>query len=76
MVIHQKIGKTGCCGQKRRSNPKTGSEANATHFFRWRNLSWSTTDQAASAFSVLYRVALKGPQDKFAIARRKTPARL
>ena len=45
------------------------------HLIQERKLSWSTTNQAASAFNFLYRVTLKRPQDKFSIARRKTPAK-
>ena len=45
------------------------------HLIQDRKLSWSTTNQAASAFNFLYRVTLKRSQDKFAIARRKTPAK-
>ena len=45
------------------------------HLIQERKLSWSTTNQAAAAFNFLYRVTLKRSQDKFAIARRKTPAK-
>ena len=45
------------------------------HLIQKRKLPWSTTNQAASAFNFLFRVTLKRPQDKFAIARRKTPVK-
>jgi len=52
-----------------------GSWGYLLHLIQERKLSWSTTNQAASAFNFLYRVTLKLPQDKFSIARRKTPAK-
>ena len=44
------------------------------HLIEERKLSWSTTNQAASAFNFLYCVTLKRKQNNFAIARRKTKA--
>ena len=45
------------------------------HLIEERKLSWSTTNQAASAFNFLYCVTLKRKQNSFAIARRKTKAK-
>ena len=44
------------------------------HLIEERKLSWSTTNQAASALNFLYRVTLKREQNSFEIARRKTQA--
>ena len=44
------------------------------HLIEERKLSWSTTNQAASALNFLYRVTLKRQQNSFEIARRKTQA--
>jgi site-specific recombinase XerD len=45
------------------------------HLIEERKLSWSTTNQAASAFNFLFRVVLKRQQNDFELARRKTPAK-
>ena len=45
------------------------------HLIEERKLSWSTTNQAAAAFSFLYGFTLKRDQARFRIARRKTHAR-
>lgn len=45
------------------------------HLIEERKLSWSTTNQAASAFNFLYRVTLKREQQGFTMAYRKTPAK-
>ena len=45
------------------------------HLINERKLSWSTTNQAASAFNFFYRITLKRGQSQFLIARRKTPAK-
>ena len=44
------------------------------HLIEERKLSWSTTNQAAAAFSFLYGFTLKRDQARFRIARRKTHA--
>ena len=44
------------------------------HLIEERKLSWSTTNQAASALNFLYRVTLKREQNNFEIARHKTQA--
>jgi len=44
------------------------------HLIEERKLSWSTTNQAASALNFLFRVVLKRQQNDFDLARRKTPA--
>ena len=45
------------------------------HLIGERKLSWSTTNQAASAFNFFYRTTLKREQSQFSIARRKAPAK-
>jgi site-specific recombinase XerD len=46
------------------------------HLIEERKLSWSTTNQAASALQFLFRVTLKQRDAAFAIPRRKVEARL
>ena len=50
-------------------------ERNLLHLIEERKLSWSTTNQAASALMFLYGPTLKRKEDRIVIPRRKVPAK-